>query len=74
MTMTLSQNCVNNKNNHNYDNLSRNNRRFIEVNGREAARIYRYYQLPIPLKDKELVPLNSRMTAYEAHAVSKEEV
>ena len=74
MTMILSQNCVNNKSNLNYDNLSRNDRRFIEVTGREAVRIYRHYQLPLPLKDKELVLPNRRMTAYEPHAFSKEEV
>ena len=57
------QYCVNNKINLNYDNLSKNNRRLLELMEREAVNIDVHYQLPLPLKDKELVLPNNRMAA-----------
>ena len=54
---------VNNKINLNYDNLSRNNRRFLELMERKSVKIYEHYQLPLPLKDNELVLPNNRMAA-----------
>ena len=54
--MNLSHIIVlNNKINLNYDTLSKNDRRFLELMEREAARIDGHYQLPLLLKDKELV-------------------
>ena len=47
----------------NYDNLSKNDRRFLELMEREAVKIDGNYQLPLPLKDKELVLPNNRMVA-----------
>ena len=58
-----SQDCVNNKVNLNYDNLSRNDSKFLEFMEREAAKIERHYQLPLARKDKELVLPNNRMAA-----------
>ena len=57
-----SQYCVNNKINLNDDNLSKNDR-FLELMEREAVKIDGHYQLPLPLKDKELVLPNNRMPA-----------
>ena len=45
------------------DNLSRNNRRFLELMERESVKIYEHYELPLPLKDNELVLPNNRMAA-----------
>lgn len=65
MSVTLllpeSQYCVSNKINLNYDNLSKNDKRFLEIMEREAVRIHEHYQLSLPLKDKELVLPNIRM-------------
>ena len=58
-----SQYCVNNKINPNYDNLSKNDRRFLELMERQAVKTDGHYQLPLPLKDKELVLPNNRMAA-----------
>ena len=58
-----SQYSVNNKINLNYDNLSKNDRTFLELIEREAVKIDEHYQLPLPLKDKELVLANNRMAA-----------
>ena len=55
------QYSVNYKINLNYDNLSKNDRRFLELMEREAVKIDGHYQLPLPLKDKELVLPNNRM-------------
>ena len=60
---TESQYCVNNKIKLNYDNLSKNDRRFLELMEREAVKIDGHYQLPLPLKDKELVLPNNRMAS-----------
>ena len=57
-----SQYCVNNKINLNDDNLSKNDR-FLELMEREAVKTDGHYQLPLPLKDKELVLPNNRMPA-----------
>ena len=57
------QYSVNYKINLNYDNLSKNDRRFLELMEREAVKIDGHYQLPLPLKDKELVLPNNRMAA-----------
>ena len=57
-----SQYYVNNKIYLNYDNLSKKDRRFLEVMEREAVRIDGHYQLPLPLKNKELMLSNNRMT------------
>ena len=57
------QHSVNNKINLNYDNLSKNDKRFLELMEREAVRTDGYYQLPLPLKDKKLVLPNNRMAA-----------
>ena len=57
-----SQYCVNNKINLNDDNLSKNDR-FLELMEREAVKIDGHYQLPLPLKDKELVLPNNKMPA-----------
>ena len=61
-----SQYSVNNKINLNYDNLSKNDRRFLELMEREAVKIDGHYQLPLPLKDKELVLPNNRMAAIKS--------
>ena len=37
--------------------------RFLELMEREAVKIDGHYQLPLPLKDKELVLPNNRMAA-----------
>ena len=58
-----SQYSVNNKINLNYDNLPKNDRRFLELLKREAVKIDGHYQFPLPLKDKELVLPNNRMAA-----------
>ena len=58
-----SQYCVNNKIKLNYDNLPKNEKRFLELMEREAVKIDGYYQLPLPLKDKELVLPKTRMAA-----------
>ena len=58
-----SQYSVNNKINFNYDNLSKNDRRFLQLRKREAVKIDGHYQIPFPLKDKELVLPNNRMAA-----------
>ena len=47
----------------NYDNLPKNDRRFLELIEREAVKIDAHYQIPLPLKGKELVLPNKRMTA-----------
>ena len=47
----------------NYDNLSKNDRRFLEFMEREAARIDGHYQLTLPLKDREVVLHNNMMVA-----------
>ena len=57
-----SQYYVNNKIYLNYDNLSKNDRRFLEVVEREAVRLDGHYQLPLPLKNKQLMLSNNRMT------------
>ena len=58
-----SQYSVNNKINFNYDNLSKNDKRLLELMEREAVKIDGHYQLPLPLKDKELASPNNRMAA-----------
>ena len=58
-----SQYSVNNKIKLNYDTLSKNDKRFLELMEREAVKIDGYYQLPLPLKDKELVLPDNRMAA-----------
>ena len=58
-----SQYSFNNKINFNYDNFSKNDRRFLELMEREAVKINGHYQLPLPLKDKELVLPSNRMAA-----------
>ena len=58
-----SQYSFNNKINFNYDNLSKNDRRFLELMEREAVKINGHYQLPLPLKDKELVLPYNRLAA-----------
>ena len=58
-----SQFSVNNKINLNHDNLSKNNWRFLELMEREAVKIDRLYQLPLPLKAKELVLPTNMMVA-----------
>ena len=45
-----SKYCVNNKINLNYDNLSKNERRFLELIEREAVKITGHCQLPLPLQ------------------------
>ena len=57
------QYSVNNKINLNYDNLSKNDRRFLELMEREAVKSDGHYQLPLPLKGKDLVLPNNRMAA-----------
>ena len=47
----------------NYDNLSKNDRTFLELIEREAVKIDEHYKFPLPLKDKELVLANNRMAA-----------
>ena len=59
----MSQYYVNNMINLNYDNFPKNDRRFFELMEREAVKIDAHYQIPLPLKDKELVLPNKRMTA-----------
>ena len=58
-----SQYSVNNKIKLNYDTLSKNDKRFLELMEREAVKIDGHYQLPLPLKDKELVLPDNRMAA-----------
>ena len=58
-----SQYYVHNNINLNYDNLSRNYRRFLELMERESVKIDGYYLLPFLLKDKELVLANNKMAA-----------
>ena len=55
--------CANNKIkiDLNYDNLLKNDRRFLEFIEGEAVRIDEYYQLALPLKYMELVLPNNRM-------------
>ena len=43
--------------------MSKNDRRFLELMEREAVKIDGHCQLPLPLKDKELVLPNNRMAA-----------
>ena len=50
-----SQYSLDNKITLNYDNLSKNDRKFLELMERKAAKIDGYYQLPLPLKVQELV-------------------
>ena len=66
-----SQYCVNNKINPNYDNLSKNDRRFLELMEREAVKIDGHYQLPLPLKHKELVLPNNRIATMKRMQSSK---
>ena len=61
-----SQYSVNNKVNLNYDNLSKNDRRFLGLMKREAVKIDGHSQLPLPLKDKKLVLPNNRMAAIKS--------
>ena len=69
------QYSINNKINLNYSNLSKNGRRFLELMERETVKIDGHYQLPLPLKDKELVLPNNRQDGCnEVHAVIKEKV
>ena len=56
-----SQYSVNNKIKLNYDNLSKNGKRFLELMKREVIKIDGHHQLPLPRNDKELVSLNNRM-------------
>ena len=58
-----SQYCVNTKISLNYDNLSKNESKFLELMGKESVKIERHCQLLLPLKDKELVLSNNRMAA-----------
>ena len=58
-----SQYCVNNKINPNYDNLSKNDRRFLDLMEGEAVKIDGHYLLPLPLRDKESVLPNNRTPA-----------
>ena len=53
----------NNKINLNYDNLSKNDRRFLELMERKAVKIDGHYRLPLPPRDKELVLPNNRMAS-----------
>ena len=59
-----SKYCANNKIkiDLNYDNLPKNDRRFLEFIEGEAVMIDEYYQLALPLKYMELVLPNNRMT------------
>ena len=50
-----SQYCVNNKTKLNYDKLSKNDRRLLELMEREAVKIDGHYQYLLSLKDKESV-------------------
>ena len=60
-----SQYSVNNKINLNYDNLFKNDRRFLELTEREAVKVDGHYRLPLSLNDKELVLPNNRMAAMQ---------
>ena len=60
---TESQYSVNNKIKLNYDNLSKNDKRFSELMEKESVKIDRHYQLPLQLKDKGFVLPNNRMAA-----------
>ena len=60
---TESQYSVNNKIKFNYDNLSKNDKRFSELMEKESVKIDRHYQLPLQLKDKGFVLPNNRMAA-----------
>ena len=55
----------------NYDNLSKNDRRFLELMEREAVRIDGQVKLPLPLKDKELVLPNKRMVVMKCMQLLK---
>ena len=55
--------CINNKINLNYDNLSKNDKRFLDIMETEAVKIDGHYQLPLPLKDKEVMFPDNRMLA-----------
>ena len=50
-----SQYCVNNKTKLNYDNLSKNDRRLLDLMEREAVKIDGHYQYLLSLKGKESV-------------------
>ena len=54
-----------NKINLNYGNFSKNDRRLLELTEREVIKIDGHYQIPVQLKDKELVLPNNRMAAME---------
>ena len=56
------QYCAN-KINLNYDNLSNNDRKFLELMGKEAVKIDGHYQVPLPLKDEEAVLSDNKMAA-----------
>ena len=65
------QYCAN-KINLNYDNLSKNDRKFLELMGKEAVKIDGHYQVPLPLKDEEVVLPDNKMAAMKRmHSLKK---
>ena len=56
------QYCAN-KINLNYDNLSKNDRKFLELMRKEAVKIDGHFQVPLPLKDEEVVLPDNKMAA-----------
>ena len=56
------QHC-DNKMNINYDKLSRNDRRFLDLMDQKAVKVDGHYELPLPLKDEDIRLPNNRAVA-----------
>ena len=47
----------------NYDKLSRNNRRFLDLMDQKKVKVDGHYELPLPLKDEDIRLPNNRAAA-----------
>ena len=62
------QHCAN-KIGINYDKLSGNKRRFLDLMDQKAVKVDGHYELPLPMKDEDLRLPNSRAAAMKRFRV-----
>ena len=58
----------------NYDKLSRYERKFLYLMDEKAVKVDGHYELPLPLKDKDIIPPINRATLIKRLESLKKEV
>ena len=67
------QHCAN-KISINYDKLSRNERRFLDLMDQKAVKVDGHYELPLPMKDEDIRLPNNRAPAMKRFRVFEKAV